>query len=101
MPKVKSEQLKAGMVVTADVKNMDNMLLIPSGATLSQKQINILQAWGITEVTVAASSELDTSPPDRLAKLPPEVLERLTAEVKASFWELNENDPVQMEIFRL
>lgn len=101
MPKIKSELLKAGMVVTADVKNMDNMLLIPSGATLSQKQIDILQAWGVTEISVDAAGEMDAATADPLAQLPPEAVTRITAEVKGLFWKLDEADPVQMEIFRL
>jgi hypothetical protein len=101
MPKVKSELLKPGMVVTADVKNMDNMLLIPAGATLAQKQIDILQAWGVTEIHVEAAGELDNAHADPLAQLPPETASRLAAEVKSLFWRLDEADPVHMEILRL
>jgi hypothetical protein len=89
------------MVVTSDVKNMDNMLLIPAGATLSQKQIDILQAWGVTEIQVEAAGELDNANADPLAQLPPDVASRLTAEVKSLFWKLDEADPVHLEIFRL
>ncbi len=101
MPKIKSDLLKTGMLVTADVKNMDNMLLIPAGATLSQKQIDILQAWGVTEINVAEAAETDATAADPLAQLPAEELARLTAEVRGLFWKLDEADPVQMEIFRL
>ena len=101
MPKIKSELLKEGMVVTTDVKNMDDMLLIPAGGTLSQKHINILQAWGVTEINVEAAGESDAASADPLAQLPPEVASRLMAEIQGLFWKLDEADPVQMEIFRL
>jgi hypothetical protein len=99
MPRIKTEQLIEGMVVSTDVMNLDNMLLIPAGAALSERQINILQAWGVAEVEVKASESVpDTDP---LAKLSPEELEKMTREVKGRFWQPVEADPVFTEIFRL
>ncbi len=100
MPKIKIEALKEGMVVATDVKNMDNMLLIPSGATLTTKQIGILEAWGVTEVAVESSNATEDSG-DPLSALPPEKAAALTEEIKALFWRLDEADPVHQEIFRL
>ncbi|MFO1514201.1 MAG: hypothetical protein U1F83_15015 [Verrucomicrobiota bacterium] len=99
MPRIKTELLQEGMVVSSDVRNIDNMLLIPSGCTLTARQINILQAWGVTELDVqTAAATQDT---DQLAKLPPEVLTRWTEELKATFWKADEADPVFAEIFKL
>jgi hypothetical protein len=99
MPKIKIDSIKEGMVVVSDVKNIDNMLLIPAGCTLSERQINILNAWGVAEVDVVASeTEEDT---DIMTKLPPEELERLSAEVKSRFWKADESNPVFTEIFIL
>ena len=100
MPKLKLESLRAGMVVTADVKNMDGMLLIPSGATLSENQIDTLNAWGIAEVQVAASDH-PTDVIDVLETLPMEALERLIDEVKSRFWEPTDKHAVQAEAFSL
>jgi len=99
MPKIKIESIQEGMVVVSDVKNIDNMLLIPAGCTLSERQINILNAWGVSEVDVVASET--TAETDIMSKLPPEELEKLTAEVKARFWKVDESNPVFMEIFIL
>jgi hypothetical protein len=99
MAKIKIDSIKEGMVVVSDVKNIDNMLLIPAGCTLSGRQINILNAWGVGEVDVVASeTEEDT---DIMTKLPPEELEKLSAEVKSRFWKVDESNPVFMEIFIL
>ncbi len=100
MPRIKIEALKEGMVVAADVKNMDNMLLIPSGATLSEKQINILEAWGVTEILVENSRETE-SMVDPLSALGPERAAELTEQTKLRFWHLDQTDSVQSEIFRL
>ena len=88
------------MIVADGVKNMDSMLLIPAGCTLSERHINILQAWGINEVEVRADANTAEAG-DPLAKLPPEVVQRLTAEVRGYFWKLDESNLVAMEIFKL
>src|SRR6185436_17199811 len=99
MPRVKIDLLEKGMRVVSDVKNMDDMLLIPAGATLTERQIDILQAWGIEEIDVQkVNAGHDTDP---VATLAPEVIAKLSAELKALFWQPDETDPVFAEIFKL
>jgi hypothetical protein len=69
MPRIKTESLQEGMVVSCDVKNIDNMLLIPAGCNLTERQINILQAWGVAEIDIQDSKALEDADP--LAKLAP------------------------------
>ena len=88
------------MTVARDVKNIDGMLLAPSGCELSERQINILQAWGVTEVEVEADEEMAQAH-DPLAQLPPETLAKLTADLRARFWKPDEFGPVPAEIFQL
>lgn len=100
MPKVKIEQLKEGMVVTTEVKNMDNMLLLPAGCQLSEKHINILQAWGVAEVDIE-NAGIAAQPVDPLALLSPEELARFTEQTRALFWDLDLGNPVQAAVFKL
>ena len=100
MIRVKSEELQPGMVVARDVKNIDGMLLAPSGCELSERQINILQAWGVTEIAIEASEE-QAQACDPLAQLPPETLAQITARTRARFWRPDEFGPVSAEIFRI
>jgi hypothetical protein len=76
--RVKAEELSPGMVVAREVKNIDGMLLAPAGCELSERQIGILQAWGIAEVEVEAGEE-QARAHDPLAQLPPETLAKITA----------------------
>ena len=99
MPRIRVEALQVGVTVAADVKNIDGMLVIPKGVTLGERQIGILQAWGVAEVEVEAG-EGDENQTDLLGKLPPETLARLTEETKAPFWEADESNPVYAEIFK-
>lgn len=87
------------MVVSADVKNIDNMLLIPSGATLTARQIGILQAWGVFDIEVKASAEGGSS--DAFDLLPTDAVERLSAEVRSAFWKADDSDPVFAELFKV
>ncbi len=100
MPRTKTESLQPGMVVASDVKNIDGMLLFPAGASLTERQIDILQAWGVAEIDVQADPDSENNS-DPLAKLPPEVLAQWTAEAKALFWKLNENDLIEAEVLKL
>jgi hypothetical protein len=100
MPRIKTDLLKEGMRVASDVRNIDNMLLIPAGCVLTERQINILQAWGVGEIEVAASESVQDDG-DPLAKLPPEQVERLTAEIRGLFWQPDEANPVFQEILKL
>lgn len=88
------------MVVASDVKNLDNMLLVPAGAALAERQINILRAWGVPEVEVELGED-QASSADPLSLWPPEEAARLTAAVRSRFWELEDSNPVQMAIFKL
>jgi hypothetical protein len=100
MPKLKVASVREGMVVTADVKNMDNMLLIPAGCVLTERHINVFNAWGITDVQVEASGDVEDSG-DVLNQLPAEIREQLRKELSAIFWEPVDKSPVQAEMFDL
>ena len=88
------------MVIARDVKNIDGMLLAPSGCELSERQINILQAWGVAEVEVEAGEEMAKAH-DPLAQLPPGIAAKLTADLRARFWKPDDFGPVPAEIFKL
>jgi len=100
MPNVKLESLRPGMIVTVDVRNLDNMLLIPAGCALTDRQINILNAWGIAEIQVEACGDGE-DPADLMQQLPPETVEQLTQELRAAFWQPPDSSPVQQEVFNL
>ena len=99
MPRIKTESLQEGMVVSVDVKNIDNMLLIPSGCTLTVRQIGILQAWGVENIEVKSGGDAEAA--DKITTMPADALEKLTAEVRATFWKADDADPVFAELFKI
>ena len=99
MPRIQTDALKEGMVVACDVKNIDNMLLIPEGCALTERQINILQAWGVAEIEVQNSQAIED--PNPLAKLAPEEIAKLAAEIQSLFWEPDTSNSVIAEILKV
>ena len=100
MPKVKVETLQAGMVVAADVKTTEGMLLIPSGCALTEKQIGMLATCGIIEIQVRAGDGTGASV-EPFDKLSPEARRKLAAELAEAFWTPPDANPVQKEVFDL
>jgi hypothetical protein len=98
MPRIKTELLQEKMVVAKDVKNIDQMLLLPAGCELTGRHIGILQAWGVAEIDVESAGSVNSDP---MLLLSPEKLAKLTEEVKATFWKADEADPVFAELFKL
>jgi hypothetical protein len=98
MARIRTESLQPGLTVAGDVKNVDGMLLIPSGCVLTERHLNVLSAWGVTDIEVA-SAEGVTEETDPLAHLDPETVKQLTAELKALFWQLDETNGPAMAVF--
>lgn len=88
------------MVVAADVKNMDNMLLMPAGCEITEKHIGILSAWGVYEIQVEACDGVEPVT-DALQQMPPETLNELKNQLQHIFWDPVEANLVQAEVFKL
>jgi len=86
------------MIVVTDVKNVHDLLLIPAGCALTERQIGILQAWGIDEVEVQNSRAVEEADP--LARVDPDVLAQLNQQIHERFWD-TDNDPVFTELSRI
>ena len=100
MPRVKTESLEPGLVVAVDVKNMDGMLLLPQGCELTERHIGILQAWGIAEIQIEAAQDSEGASGDPLARLTPEALAALKAELSARFFKPDESNPGFIAVFQ-
>ena len=54
---VKIDDLREGMVLAEPVVNKYGQTLIPSGAELSSKHVNLLRTWNIFHVSVKSDNE--------------------------------------------
>ncbi|MDX1953173.1 MAG: hypothetical protein SFY81_13410 [Verrucomicrobiota bacterium] len=99
MPKRRLDTVREGMIVKVDVKNIDDMLLIPAGCTLSERHINLLQMWGVPEIQVEDTGEEESQDP--LARLAPEALKKLEEDQRRIFWEHDEGNELHVVVFDL
>ena len=58
MGNVNTENLEEGMVLNADVKS-GNQILLAKGVKLSNKHINIFKSWGVNAVDIDGACEQD------------------------------------------
>ena len=100
MTRIKTEKLREGMVVAADVKNMDDMLLLPAGTAITERSIHILSAWGIEQIPIEGSDD-QAAVGDPFQSLPPEEQEKLTKQLQDTYFKDISTSPVQLEIFKL
>ena len=83
-----------GMVLGKAVHNMSGVLLIPDGATLTEKHMGIFKKWGITELVIDKNTGADALP-----ELSTEEMDAVIAGVDARFIHGYENEAMQ-EIHR-
>lgn len=100
MTRIKTEQLREGMVVAADVKNMDDMLLLPAGSAITERSIHILAAWGIEQIPIEGSDE-QAADGDPFQSLPPDEQEKLRKQLQDTYFKDIAACPVQLDIFKL
>jgi hypothetical protein len=99
MGRIGINDVKSGMVLAKEVFTFRKQLLLPSGATLTEKNIETMQAWGVCEVEAEGCAEL--SPADveaSLAKTP--ALAAAAAALDGRFADVR-HDPLMMEILTL
>ncbi|MBP6671988.1 MAG: hypothetical protein KA247_02510 [Bacteroidetes bacterium] len=56
MPKLFLEELAPDMVLEKPIKDQFGLILFQKGVVLSEKTINTLKMWGISEVSIEVSS---------------------------------------------
>ena len=90
-------RLKPGMVLAEPVQNFQGVLLLDTGAELTEKTIQILKSWGVSKVIIEGDD-----PKEKGGDAGP-AIEARTAVQKAlaEKFEGVRNDPVMMEIMRV
>jgi hypothetical protein len=57
MGRVSADNFKAGMVLAEPVHTFKGQLLLPAGATLTDKHIEKLLAWGVSEADIEGQAD--------------------------------------------
>jgi len=111
MVKLKIKNLRAGMTVAQDVKDLNGRVLLAADRRLTEKHLGILKKWGVDKVVVhetrtkaqapvaekrAASDELSLPP-----GIPPELISKSKKECSEWFRFNNLEHPAVKELYRL
>lgn len=99
MGRVSAGSLQPGMVLAEDVHTFKGQLLLPAGTILSEKYIEKLMAWGVSEAGVEGKSD----PTLEEVNASMENLPELAAESEAldrRFADVSD-DPIMQEILRI
>jgi len=86
MPRISIDNLLAGMMLKADVKDLSGRMLLQSETQIEEKHLKLLRTWGVTAVEVETSDEFVASDPEiQLSDLSPELITAIEREIEERF----------------
>lgn len=94
---VSVEELKQGMILSEDVRDINSRLLLSKGQKIASNHLRILKIWGVAEVNVVGSSKY---PPTCAQEVDPEKLQKATAAVDAVFKNLDKGNKTIQQIYQ-
>jgi len=92
------DNLKAGLILCEDVRDVSSRLLLSKGMRVKPEHQRIFKIWGISEVMVEGNQESKV-PPE--ADVDPEVAGRVRAKMKHLFQHVDCGHPAMKELFRI
>jgi hypothetical protein len=98
MPKLFIEELAAGMELDVPVKDQFGLVLFQKGTALTEKMIQTLKMWGISEVTITSESIGESKP--EAASVDPAVYSAISASVGRHFRHSNPSGMFVKELIR-
>jgi HD-like signal output (HDOD) protein len=95
---VRIDKLQTGMILAADVLDMNGRLLLAEGEKIKPDHIRILKIWGISEVSIFKDGEeIEKTEPD----IDPKLLEKTKEYTHYIFKHVDLNHPAINELFEL
>ncbi|MFQ5450548.1 MAG: hypothetical protein ACE5E9_07945 [Nitrospinaceae bacterium] len=102
MKRVRTRDLKEGMVPEKDVRDRSGRLILASGQVITARHIRTFKAWGVTDVEVETPSSEDSGEisADRDVPAPP-VPEKVKEEIENLFRFTDKSHPAMAELVDL
>lgn len=100
MGRIHLSYVKAGMVLSSDVRNFNSMVLLPAETKITEKALSTLKAWGITEIEI---KDLDQSKimAHGATEIDPKLLSDATRELESHFCHSGRVHPALQHLFEL
>jgi len=93
------DDLRGGMVLAENILNKHGNILIKKGNILSEQNVMILKAWGITQISVEGVDQKQVDQ-QQIQALPAEVVDSIEKELREFFPDYGDNQ-VMKEIYRV
>ena len=100
MGKVNLENVSPGMVLEKDVKERSGRVLLRAGTEISDRHMNILKTWGVTEVDVENLTQAEVNA-QVTQQLDPEALKIAEEQVSHLFCHTDKEHPAMRKLMRI
>lgn len=98
MPKIDVVDVKEGMVIAADVFNLNGQLLMPKGITIAEKHVWLLKSWGVQQLEVEKTGQDDANVSTQITEEEAKLFEGQLREI---FGEIKEDELWAKHLFDL
>jgi putative nucleotidyltransferase with HDIG domain len=98
MGRVSVDDLRPGMILSEDVRDINSRLLLSKNQEITPKQIRILKIWGVTEVAMIDRGEVDRREDPYIND---EIRQQVQHTTKTIFKNIDLEHPAVAEVFRL
>jgi hypothetical protein len=99
MGKILFEALKPGMSLAGDVIERSGRVLLRAGTEITEKHLDILRKWGVTEVDAVGTTA--ETPPVDLEPVDPAILRESEEKAQGLFQHADREHPAVRELLRL
>jgi hypothetical protein len=99
MGRLSIDHVQSGMVLAKDAYTFRKQLLLPTGTLLNEKNIEMMKAWGVSEVDTEGCSEPDLAEVERRISQTP-ALAKANVVLDHRFSDVM-NDPIMREILTI
>ncbi len=97
MESVRVPDLKVGMILAEDVRDMNGRRLLSAGSSINDKCLHILNTWGILDVMIKPVISGTEAPPGELAEIEEDENQQ---EISELFSLISREDPLIQELWR-
>ena len=98
MARIRTNDLKPGMILLEDAVHSNGRVLLKAGAVLTEKHIKIFKTWGVINVEIQSGENNSNATPEHYSK---NQIDNTINEMHALFLHCDMKHPFINELFRL
>ncbi|MCW8826285.1 MAG: hypothetical protein OQK78_07660 [Gammaproteobacteria bacterium] len=92
---IPTDKLQAGMVLAADVQDLNGRMLLKLGTIVEEKHLKVLRTWGVMSVDIENNEDIEDSLPKKeIGDLSPEIIKAIDCEIEKRFKGVDVRHPV-------